>query len=161
MAVHKLLIDDFETINYELIAVHSSLEDYRLAYFINRELSTLFEKSPKHIGIKVKEGESCFSRFVYEDFENDTYWNLIPNKGIIVSREENGTDLFFETGMDVTTNVYLLPELRKVDYIIKIEDTESSFDTDGFVDGLLQIKQISTAYKIDHQKLKSKNNLIF
>ena len=161
MAVHKLLIDEFVTIDYILIGVHSSLEDYRLAYFINRELSTLFEKCPRDISFKIKEGESCFSWYIYEDPENEVCWNLIQNKGMVISRDDNTGSLFGETGMDVTTNVFLLPEFKKVDYIIKIEDTGSLFETDILIDKLLQIKQVNTAYVIDHEKLKSKNNLIF
>jgi len=160
MAIHKLQIDDFVTIDYELVAIHSSLEDYRLVYFINRELSILLEKSPKDIGVTVKEGESCFPWFVYEDTDQELCWSLIPNKGIVISRQETSASLFGDT-MDVTSNVFLLPELKKVDYIIKIENTGSSFALDNIVETLLSIKQVSTAYRIDHHKLKSKNNLIF
>lgn len=161
MAVHKLLIDDFVTIDYELIALHSSLEDYRLAYFINRELSILFEKNPRDISVRVKEGERCFSRYIFEDEYNEISWNLIQNRGTIVSRQEGPASLFGETGMDITTNVFLLPEYKKVDYIIKIENTGSHFGLQDLINSLLKIKYISTAYKIDHHKLKSKNNLIF
>ena len=31
MAIHKLHIDEFDEVDYELIAIHTSLEDYRLA----------------------------------------------------------------------------------------------------------------------------------
>jgi hypothetical protein len=162
MAIHKLLIDDFVTIDYELIAIHSSLEDYRLAYFINRELSLLLEKCTKDIGVTVKEGESCFSRYVYEDFDNEITWNFIQNRSHVISRQEDGVvSLFNETGMDITTSVFLLPEIKKVDYIIKIENIDGEFDINPLIEKLLCIKQISTAYKIKHQKLKSKNNLIF
>lgn len=161
MAIHKLQIDDFLTIDYELIAIHSSLEDHRLAYFINRELAILFEKTPKDIGIKVKEGESFFTKFIYEDVDNEIMWYLIQNKSTIVSAQQNTASLFDETGLDVNTSVFLLPELKKVDYIIKIENTGDDFALEELIDKLLTIRQISTAYKIDHQKLKSKNNLIF
>jgi len=161
MAVHKLLIDDFVTIDYQLIAIHSSLEDYRLAYFINRELSTLLEKSPKDIGVKIKEGEGCFSRFVFEDAENEIYWNLIQNTGLVISRQEGSTSLFGETGMDITTSIFLLPEFKTVDYIVKIENTGTSFGLNELIDGLLSIRHVTTAYQINHHKLKSKNNLIF
>ena len=161
MAVHKLMIDDFVTIDYELIAIHSSLEDYRLAYFINRELSILLEKSPRDITVRVKEGERCFSRFIFEDEDNEISWNLIQNRGNIISRHQGTSSLFGETGMDVTTSVFLLPEFKKVDYVIKIENTGSLFAISGFVERLLTIKHISTAYTIDRHKLKSKNNLIF
>ena len=38
MYVHKLHIAEFDKIDYQLIAIHSPLEDYRLAYFINKYL---------------------------------------------------------------------------------------------------------------------------
>lgn len=161
MAIHKLQIDDFLTIDYELIAIHSSLEDHRLAYFMNRELSILLEKNPKDIGIKVKEGESFFSRFIFDDVDKDLTWNLIQNKNTIALARQNTVSLFEETGLDVSTSVFLLPELKTVDYIIKIENTCDDFALNDLIDKLLSIRQITTAYKIDHQKLKSKNNLIF
>jgi len=160
MAIHKLQIDDFITIDYELIAIHSTLEDYRLAYFINRELSILLEKNQKDIEIRVKEGDSCFTRFVFDDEENEITWNLIQNKGTVSSRQ-NTVSLFEETGLDVATSVFLIPELKKVDYFIKIENTGGDLALEGLISKLLTIRQITTAYEIDHQKLKSKNNLIF
>ena len=33
MAVHKIQINEFLDVDYELIAIHSSVEDYRLAFF--------------------------------------------------------------------------------------------------------------------------------
>jgi hypothetical protein len=38
MAIYKLALDDFEEADYQLIALHTTLEDYRLAYFINQKL---------------------------------------------------------------------------------------------------------------------------
>jgi hypothetical protein len=162
MAIHKLLIDDFVTIDYGLIAIHSSLEDHRLAYFINRELAIQLEKSPNDIGVKIHEGESCFSRYIFEDPGNDSVWNLIQNRNKVVSMQSNTTTSLFEnTVLSVTTSVFLMPELKKVDYVLKIENTPAFFALDAIVDTLLTIRQVATAYTIDHKKLKSKNNLIF
>ncbi|MBN9283432.1 MULTISPECIES: IPExxxVDY family protein [Flavobacterium] len=161
MAIHKLLIDDFISEDYELIAIHATLEDYRLAYFINQKLPVTFEKSSKDIGIQIEEGKSHFTRFIFDDEANELFWNLIPNKTKIITRQTKATTLFEETEFDITTNIFLLPELKKVDYIIKIENTDDFFDLDSLIDQLLTIKQITMAYKIDQNKLKSKNNLIF
>ena len=162
MAIHKLLIDDFVTIDYGLIAIHSSLEDHRLAYFINRELSILLEKSPNDIWVTINEGESCFSRFIFEDPGNDSAWNLIQNRNRITGTQSNTTtSLFEDTELQVETSVFLMPELKTVDYVLKIENMPSSFEADEVAEKLLGIKQIATAYVIDHKKLKSKNNLIF
>ena len=125
MAIHKLQIDDFITIDYELIAIHSTLEDYRLAYFMNRELSILLEKNQKDIEIRVKEGDSCFTRFIFDDEDHEITWNLIQNKGT-VSSQQNTASLFEETGLDITTSVFLIPELKKVDYFIKIENSRQN-----------------------------------
>ncbi|MEO4004031.1 MULTISPECIES: IPExxxVDY family protein [unclassified Flavobacterium] len=161
MAIHKLLINDFISEDYELIAIHSTLEDYRLAYFINQKLPVTFEKSGKDIGIQVPEGKSHFTRFIFDDEAHELFWSLIPNKTTLVTRQTKATSLFEETEFDMATNIYLLPELKKVDYIIKIENTDDFFDLDQLIDQLLTIKQITTAYKIEQNKLKSKNNLIF
>jgi len=162
MAIHRLLIDDFVTVDYSLIAIHSSLEDHRLAYFINRDLSILLEKSPNDIGVTIREGESCFSRFTFEDESNDSIWNLIQNKNRVISAQANtGSSLFDDTGMSVSTSVFLMPDLKKVDYILKIENMGPSFSAEAAVEKLLKIPQVATAYVVDHTKLKSKNNLIF
>ncbi|MCO6147443.1 IPExxxVDY family protein [Flavobacterium sp. NRK1] len=162
MAIHKLLIDDFVTIDYGLIAIHSSLEDHRLAYFMNRELSILLEKSPNDIWVTINEGESCFSRFIFEDPGNDCAWNLIQNRNRITTMQSNTiTSLFEDTGLSIETSVFLMPELKTVDYVLKIENMPALFDKDEVVEKLLTIKQVATAYSIDHKKLKSKNNLIF
>ena len=163
MAIHKLQIDDFVTIDYELIAIHSSIEDYRLAYFINQNLHLLLEKSHKDISVKSAKAESCFSMFIFEDADTDTTWNLIQNKSSkAVTQQQNATaSLFSEADINITTSSHLLPELKKVDYILKVENIPSFFVPDVVVNKLLGIKHITTAYTIEHNKLKSKNNLIF
>jgi hypothetical protein len=161
MAIHKLMIDDFNTVDYTLIAIHSSLEDYRLAYFVNRELELRLEKCERDISYKQRESKAYFSRYTFEDDSNDVAWNLIQNKNSIVSTPaDNVSSLFSGQVYNLTTSVYFLPELKTVDYILKVENDETE-ENENVIEALLAIKYIATAYKIDHNKLKSKNNLIF
>ena len=51
MAIHKLDLGEFDEIDYYLIAIHTSLEDYRLAYFINQKLPINLSKSKNEIQI--------------------------------------------------------------------------------------------------------------
>ena len=74
MAIHKLDLDEFDKIDYYLIAIHTSLEDYRLAFFINQILPINLSKSKSDIQINIKEGEINFSRFHYNDEENDFFF---------------------------------------------------------------------------------------
>lgn len=60
MAVLKLHLDEFDEIDYDLIAIHSVLEDYRLAYFLNQKLPIILSKSNEDIGVTIKEGEAFF-----------------------------------------------------------------------------------------------------
>jgi hypothetical protein len=161
MAIHKLLIDDFVSIDYGLIAIHSSLEDHRLAYYLNRDLQVLLEKCPKDISVKMKAAEGRFSRFTFEDPEDELVWNLIRNKHNVATAHDKVISLFGEEGLTTSTSVYLIPELKKTDYILKIENMPDGSELNDVIETLLGISHVTTAYKIDHHKLKSKNNLIF
>ncbi|RTY95779.1 IPExxxVDY family protein [Flavobacterium sp. GT3R68] len=160
MATHKLYIGEFDDVDYELVAIHTSLEDYRLAYFLNQKLPILLSKSKNEIQITVKEGETHFSRYIFEEIEIDSYWNLIQNKNeVIVQKKDNQQNLFADTSMEVSTKVYLLPELKKVDFFLKIENAE--VDIEEITTKINTIDRISAVYKVDNDQIKSKNNLIF
>lgn len=161
MAIHKLDLDEFDEIDYHLIAIHTTLEDYRLAYFINQHLPTNLSKSKEEILISIKEGETQFSRFYFDDEDNFISWNLIQNKNEVVGKKEiTNQDLFSNSTQEVATKVFLLPELKKVDYFLKIE-SDDDLQINEIVKNLKSIKSLSTVYVVDTETIKSKNNLIF
>lgn len=161
MAIHKLDLDEFDEIDYHLIAIHTTLEDYRLAYFINQHLPVNLSKSKEEILISIKEGETQFSRFYFDDEDNFISWNLIQNKNEVVGEKEIASqDLFSNSAQEVATKVFLLPELKKVDYFLKIE-SDDDLQINEIVKKLKTIKSLSTVYVVDTETIKSKNNLIF
>jgi hypothetical protein len=160
MAIHKLHIDEFDEVDYELIAIHTSLEDYRLAYFLNQKLPILLSKSKNEIQINIKEGVTFFSRFIYENSDTDSCWSLVQNKNEVTALiSNNNQNLFGETSFEVATKAFLLPELKKVDYFLKIENSTCEIDT--VIAMTNTIPQIATVYSVDSNSIKSKNNLIF
>lgn len=162
MAIHKLELGEFDEIDYHLIAIHTSLEDYRLAYFINQKLLVNLGKSKNEIQINIKEGETKFSRFYYYDAEKGVSWNLIQNKNeVIQQKSDNAQNLFSNLNLEISTKVYLLPEFKKVDYFLKIENPEDTMNMEKFHALLNKIKSISTVYPVETNTIKSKNNLIF
>lgn len=162
MAIHKLHLDEFDETNYQLIAIHTSLEDYRLAFFINQKLPIVLSKCKKDIQIQVKDGESQFVNYVYEDKSNDIQWNLIQNKNEITPKVKIGNQgLFAETQNNFITKAYLLPELKKVDYFLKIENLNISLENSELTTLLNSIERVSTVYSLNVEHIKSKNNLIF
>jgi hypothetical protein len=162
MAIHKLDLGEFDEIDYYLIAIHTSLEDYRLAFFINQMLPINLSKSKNEIQIYIKEGETNFSRFYYYDSENAISWNLIQNKNEVTQQKKgNSQNLFSNVTMEVATKVFLLPEFKKVDYFLKIENAEDTMNVSKIQTILTKIDSISTLYTVDTNQIKSKNNLIF
>ena len=161
MAVHKLILDDvFEEASYTLIAIHCRLEDYRLAYLLNKYLGiTLSRKSSD---LDYKNGQGSYSIFEWEDHKQLVTWSLVSN--ICKTEEElQQTDFtsLFSNQQKVTKTFQLLPEHKTVNYFLKI-DSEFSFSKEKYIlDSILKIPQIATAYSIDSSELKSKENLIF
>jgi len=162
MAIHRLDLDEFDEIDYYLMAIHTSLEDYRLAYFINKNLPVNLSKSKNEIHAQTKEGEANFSRFYYYDAEKAVSWNLIQNKNEIISVSTSDfQNLFSNETSEVSTTIHLLPEFKKVDFFLKIENSEEALDFSEIQQKLNTIESIAAIYAVDTDKIKSKNNLIF
>ncbi|SHF96666.1 hypothetical protein SAMN05444372_101366 [Flavobacterium micromati] len=162
MVLRKLSLGEFDEIDYNLIAIHTSLEDYRLAYFLNQRLGINLSKSANEIQISVKEGETNFSRFSYTVKETNIRWNLIQNNSeVMYPHNGEKLNLFFNVPMQMATKVFLLPEFKKVDYFLKIENNDEISSTTETLILINSIESISTVYIVDAKKIKSKNNLIF
>ena len=72
MALHKLLVDDFDDDSYKLIAIHTRLEDYRLAYLLNKYLGLKFKRKDHDIDFKYL--ESSYSIF---EWDNENFRRLL------------------------------------------------------------------------------------
>ncbi len=155
----KLHIDEFEEANFFLLAIHSQLDDYRLAYFINKNLDLKLSKSKNEIFIKNRNGETSFSRFLFEDEKNDFFWDLFENKSNLINL--NNTELFGNANAKIQSIAYLLPEHKKVDYFLKIDSNESYINIPKIIQKLNTLNRVSTVYNIETKNLKSKHNLIF
>ena len=133
-----------------------------MAYFINQKLPINLSKSKNEIQINIKEGETNFSRFYYNDTEKEVSWNLIQNKNEVIQYKKGSTqNLFSNVTMEVSTKVFLLPEFKKVDYFLKIENNEDTMNVSKIQILLNTIDNVSTVYTVDTNQIKSKNNLIF
>ena len=69
--------------------------------------------------------------------------------------------LFSESVSEKATTHYLLPEMKNVDYFLKIQTDYGSFPIESLISEINKIKQIISAYFVETEKIKSKNNLIF
>src|SRR5690606_23660237 len=155
MAVYKLLDEDFENA-YTLIAIHASLEDYRVAYLINSVLNLRLKRMD---GQDVASYNASVTAFEWFDELNQVFWGLLKNR-TMVENETSNSGLFENN--NAMRMEYVVPEYSRADYLLKIDDQQGEYrTTDEVIRELKKIPGIITTYTIDVQKLKSKNNLIF
>jgi hypothetical protein len=159
MALHKLLVDDFYDDDYKLIAIHCRLEDYRLAYLLNKNLDLNLTRKKEDLDFKYL--ESSYSLFEWNNKAQYVTWNLVSN---VCKREEDSlysTGTLFETNEKVLKTFHLISEYSKVDFFIKISDEIQTVNEKLVLNKLQTIPQIITSYAVDPLKLKSKDHLIF
>ena len=156
MQTRTLELDDFCEEEYSLIGIHSALEDFKLAYLLNKSLNTRFYKAKEDLEFVIEEKKAFFSIYNYENIEYDYDWFLIANS----YRRENQT-ASNELLLTSETKTYLIPEKKKVDFFLKIcGESEYAFVLKT-INSIKSIDNVITAYSIDKNTLKSKDFLIF
>ena len=156
MQVYALEMNDFCEEEYSLIGIHSTLEDYKLAYLINKKLNTRFFKAKEDLQFTREKKKASFSIYNYENTKYDFDWFLIANS----YRRENQT-VSNELLLTSETKTYLIPEKKKVDFFLKICGKSEYDFVMKTINSIKSIENIITAYLIDKNTLKSKDFLIF
>ncbi len=152
-AVYKISGDLYEE-NFALIALHSTMNDYSVVYALNNVLKSSFVRAPKDLELSE---HMSFPFFEWQDDQHDRYWVVLANKS--TKKELLVRDGLFQDEPSFAKH-HLVPEQKEVDYFIKIEH-DDDLETSELVKKILTIPKIITAYSLDADMLKSKNNLIF
>lgn len=159
MALHKLIVDDFYDTDFSLIAIHCQIEDYRLSYLLNKHLD---------IGLMRKEKDLDFNYFMasypifeYYSEENCTKWHLISNVCVTEVEGLQSSGSLFELEQKTIKTYYLVPEKKKVNYFLKIENDNQVLNEQLIIQNILKIPQVIASYLMNANELKSKNHLIF
>ena len=158
MALHKLLVDDFDDLNYSLLAVHCEMEDFRLAYFLNQSLATRLSRTKEDLDFLTS--LATFSVFEWSNPLLQTDWHLIKNN-CLVEKVTVSEGLFLETNDKSWVKHSLIPEHNSVDYLLKIDNGGGFINEKEILNKIQKISKVSTAYSIDVSQLKSKEHLIF
>jgi len=159
MALHKLLVDDFCDTSFSLLAIHCRLEDFRLAYLLNKYLGLNLSRMSHDLDYKYL--AASYSVYEWYNTENEVSWNLISN---VCKKEEDAlqsSGSLFNTQNKILKTYHLLPEYKNVDYLVKISNEAQQLNEKLVLNKIQAIPQIVTSYSIDTEKLKSKDNLIF
>ena len=151
----QLLTLDLED-DYSLIGIHSTEEDYRLAYLLNQHLKTKLTRFKNDLDFK--NSDAKFPLFEFKDENNYINYYLINNKYSQLVKTQKNVGLFEG---NYSTIFNLIPEKKNVDFFLKIEGCNQQNFIRTLVAELNKINQVITSYSIDTNSLKSKNNLIF
>ena len=144
-----LSIDPQDIDDFAVIAIHSNLEAYLIAYRLNKNLGFLLHNSKK------VSCQDMFSRFKFvSEISNDT-WELISNHS--KNHESiNKKNLLFN--INETKKKSLIPTLNFVDFFFKIPKSRIISE---WVLKIRKIEGIQLAYEIDKKILSNLENLIF
>lgn len=153
----KIHCIDFEfDHDYTLIGIHSILDDYRIAYFLNNNLNIQLRRFKDDLDFHFR--NCSFPLFKFEDESAFTSWSLISNKHVFTENVmADGSNLFPEE----TKISYLIPEKKQIDYFIKINGLKDDAELSTTLFNINKINHIMASYAIDPMDLKSRDNLIF
>lgn len=159
MLSHKLLLDEVEE-DYKLIAIHSSLEEYKLAYYLNKYLRLYLQRARTDLDFNHGLVQALYPLYVFKEPAAYRVYYLIKNryKGPVKKVISSGS-LFLEE--EVSPKVtYLIPECKQVDYFLKIKEDMKASQVQKLLNSITMIPNVIAAYMVDVDQLKSKNNLI-
>ncbi|MAM19538.1 MAG: hypothetical protein CME35_11265 [Gramella sp.] len=160
MQSHKMLLeveDDF----FNLIAIYSSLEGFKMAYFLNKYLDLKLQRERRDIDFNHGEIEAAYALFAHKDPSCPVIFHLVANKFKGEPKRILSSGSLFAEEEVRPQEVYLVPEYNKVDYFLKVSEEMQQKDFSRLLTKVSQIPQIQAAYAVDTENLKSKQNLIF
>lgn len=162
MGLQKLVLDELYDEEYSLVAIHCSEEAYKLAYLINKHLGLRLQRMRVDLDFSIDGLEVTYPLFQFDNKSQYTTYYLVGNKcKSQVAQLNSAGGLFYAQEATKTVVNYLIPEQKKVDYFLKIESDAPLMPLRKTIALLNQIKEVISSYTIDHEKIKSKRNLIF
>ena len=152
--VYNLELEEtFEEVN--LIAIHSSLEGYQLAFYLNNTMNSDFKRSKNDLSLKG--AKNNFIHFEWEDKMYDFQCSLFSNKYQNELKQQKliSNNLF---NLPIRNEVYLFSEFKQVDFFIKSSDRET---IETVLSHLKKWSKISLLYQVDTEVIKKQLNVIF
>lgn len=157
MAVKQIITEELYTDPFDLIAIHSDLEDYTLAYRLNFALEMKLGRVSDDLALIRDSKKLFFSVFEWDDERNATKWTLFSNQCQYEQKETEAIGLF---APDIVVKKYaLIDEKSEVDYVLKAELNYGS-SVDSYVKTIMSLPGVQLAYGLDVNQLKSKDYLI-
>lgn len=162
MGVQRLVLTDDFAEDFLLVAIHCSEEAYKVAFLLNQFAGLRLRRRRKDVEFKRDGLDLNFPLFDFENEMRYINYDLVANKCVSkTARIASSGGLFEEVNVSEMITTYLIPEYKKVDFFLKISTDTPSVAIRKLVTDINNIKQVISAYQVDSEQLKSRNNLIF
>ena len=133
-----VLFTDFE-FEFQVIGISSHVKDYRLSWELNKKFGIELAKEEEVIFSTKKGDKAEFSMYFHQDEIEEKDVRLISNK-------HNGR--------------HLVPEQKAADFFLLLYDYDD-IDAGDMLREIRKINVVLTAFELDVNTLKSKENLVF
>jgi len=162
MANHKLILEDDFYEEFSLIAIHCNEEPFKVAYMLNKHVQLQLVRKSVDLDFSNNGLDVTFPIFEFENIYTYFYYNLVANKNKSLTANVQSSGGLFDTIIsEKTVTTYLLKEFKNVDYFLKIHSDYEKVPIRKLISSINEIEQVISAYLIDNETIKSKNNLIF
>lgn len=143
---------EFDEIKLVGISCHQKI--YKLCWALNKSCGLEFTKAEDY---RIEQGEKFNSFLLYEflDPKTDIQYRLVENGGAMMVPDPKN-----EGQYKVKGGALLVPELKNIDYLLVIQGKIPADDLKAFVTELKNTTFILTAFTIEVEDLKSKNNFL-
>lgn len=140
----KNTLDISYTFDFDLFGLSTAVREYRLAWEINKCCGIQLCKE-EDVVFELKSGKKVYISNYLHETEHQTL-RMLKNKPV-----EGQSNSF----------PYLIPELKQFDYLILLSGEGDTLDETQLIAILNNLSVIQYFTKLDTDKLKSKDNLIF
>ncbi len=157
MKSRKLNVNQFPE-NYHLIAIHSDLDEYRLAFFLNKKLNINLKR--KRDDIYFTDQNASYSSYEFLDKVKFLKWIYFSNKSLVLENSMDQNINLFNNDNLVKNETVFLSNYKFVDYFLIIENIADRTYVKKILKKISEIRGIITSF-IAENKLDNKENLIF
>ena len=136
---------------FKVIAIHTNLKIFSLAFQINKYCFTNFIRSKNDLKYK---NNSTFLHYSWESKKNGIDFELFENKFNMQIEDTQLTDSLFS--INNTKELSLIDNHKEVDFFIK---QNCYFSTSNLIEKMSRIQNISLIYRVPNNELLENFNL--
>jgi len=148
----SLTLEEIFNDNFELIAIYSDEEDYRLAFLLNQYLELRLQKTDPIITAHNNE----FTVFEYDDRHHYRLWQLIFNHHIRNRKVNRTHDLFSDSTITFDQTTFFIKKLKKARFLLKLEAEQSEAYYRNIVNKISNIPQVYACDIISLDRINDK-----